>query len=112
MKKVTEESATIIAELPDAVSKEMEVFYNPVMKFNRDISILLLNSIDKNKLKIADPLAGSGIRSIRFLKELKKDKIKTISINDYSEKAIRSIKNNLKLNKIKQHTLFKFYPKL
>ena len=53
------------------VSKEMPVFYNPVMKLNRDISVLLLNAIDKKGLRIADILAASGIRSIRFIKELK-----------------------------------------
>jgi tRNA (guanine26-N2/guanine27-N2)-dimethyltransferase len=79
----------------------MDVFYNPVMKLNRDISVLLLNSIDAKNTQIALPLAGSGIRGIRFLKELKKNKIKSISFNDYSIKAVNSIKNSLKLNNIK-----------
>jgi tRNA (guanine26-N2/guanine27-N2)-dimethyltransferase len=100
-KTIKEGKALIKVPIVKKISKEMDVFYNPVMKFNRDISVLLLNSIDKTKLNIADPLAGSGIRSIRFLLELKKNKIKTISVNDYSNKAIKSIKNNLSLNKIK-----------
>lgn len=83
------------------VSKEMEVFYNPAMGLNRDISILLLNSISKNNLQIADPLAASGVRSTRFLKELNKNKIKKIYVNDYSKEAVNLIKQNLKLNKIK-----------
>ena len=83
------------------ISKELPVFYNPIMRFNRDIAILLLDSIDKNKLQIADPLAGTGIRSIRFLLELKKNKIKNISINDNNPKSVKSIKDNLKLNKLK-----------
>jgi tRNA (guanine26-N2/guanine27-N2)-dimethyltransferase len=98
---ITEGRAIIKVPVVKTVSKEMDVFYNPVMKFNRDISILLLSSIDKTGLNIADPLAGSGIRSIRFLLELKKSKIKEISINDYSLSAIKSIKSNFKLNKIK-----------
>jgi tRNA (guanine26-N2/guanine27-N2)-dimethyltransferase len=98
---ITEGRAIIKVPVVKTVSKEMDVFYNPVMKFNRDISILLLSSIDKNGLNIADPLAGSGIRSIRFLLELKKSKIKSISINDYSLSAVKSIKSNLRLNKIK-----------
>ena len=84
------------------VSKEMPVFYNPVMKLNRDISVLLLNAIDKKGLRIADILAASGIRSIRFIKELKKGKINEISINDYSKDSIKLINENLKLNKIKK----------
>ena len=80
------------------ISKQMGVFYNPVMGLNRDISVLLLNSINKDNLQIADPLAASGVRSIRFLKELNKGKIKNISINDHSKDAVSSIKNNLRLN--------------
>jgi len=97
---VVEGKAKINIESSGKISKEMDVFYNPVMKLNRDISVLLLNSIHENDLNIADPLAGSGIRSIRFLLELKKNKIKTISVNDYSKDAVESIKNNIKLNKI------------
>ena len=60
------------------ISREMGVFYNPAMGLNRDISVLLLNSINKNNLQIADPLAATGVRSIRFLKELNTNKIKII----------------------------------
>jgi len=84
-----------------SVSKEMGVFYNPVMSINRDISVLLLKSLNKNNMLIADPLAASGVRSIRFLKELKKGKIKKIYINDQNQKAVKSIKQNLALNGIK-----------
>ena len=87
------------------VSKEMSVFYNPVMKFNRDISILILNSIDKNHLKIALPLSASGIRGIRFLLELKKNKIKEIHFNDYDKNFKKTIQSNLKLNKIKNNKI-------
>lgn len=98
---ITEGMSRIKVQKPKIVSKEMNVFYNPVMSLNRDISVLLLNSINKKNLQIADPLAASGVRSIRFLKELSKDKIKKVYINDIDKNAITSIKNNLKLNKIK-----------
>ncbi len=83
------------------ISKELKVFYNPIMKLNRDISILLLNSINKSNMQIADILAGSGIRSIRFKKELKKGKIKSIHANDINKKAFNIMKKNIKLNKTK-----------
>jgi tRNA (guanine26-N2/guanine27-N2)-dimethyltransferase len=88
------------------ISKKLEVFYNPIMQLNRDISVLLLNSIDKKDMQIADPLAGTGIRGIRFLKELKKGKIKNLSFNDYS--SAKYIKENLKLNKAKSENVFVF----
>src|SRR3989344_5609944 len=102
MRIITEGSIKLKVPKADKVSKEMGVFYNPVMSLNRDISVLLLNSTNKNNLQIADPLAASGIRSIRFLKELNKNKIKKIYINDNNKEAFKSIKYNLALNKI-QH---------
>ena len=82
------------------ISKKLEVFYNPVMKLNRDVSIILLNSLDKKNMQIGLPLSGSGIRGLRFLKELKKDIIGGIYFNDYSKSAVLRIKENLKQNKI------------
>jgi len=103
---VKEGKATIRIQKTDKISKQMEVFYNPIMKLNRDISILLLNTIENKKMQIALPLAGSGIRGIRFLKELKKSKIKSLSFNDYSIKAVNSIKSSLKFNKISNKNVF------
>ncbi len=104
---ISEGEAKLNVKLADTVSKQMEVFYNPVMKFNRDISILFLNSIKDKDMNIADMLAGSGIRSIRFLLELNKDKIKEIFVNDYSEDAIKNINKNLRLNNIKKNNKIK-----
>ena len=100
MRIITEGSIKLKVPKADKVSKEMGVFYNPAMRLNRDISVLLLNSINKNNLQIADPLAATGVRSIRFLKELRKNKIKKIYINDYSNDSTKLIKQNLALNKI------------
>ncbi|HZX44509.1 MAG TPA: tRNA (guanine(26)-N(2))-dimethyltransferase [Candidatus Nanoarchaeia archaeon] len=83
------------------VSKQMPVFYNPVMKFNRDVTVLLLNTIDKWNMNIADPLAGSGVRSVRLLLELKTGKISSLGVNDHSSNACSKIKESLKLNKVK-----------
>jgi len=97
-KKLSEGKAVFYAST-GKISKELDVFYNPVMKTNRDICILLLNSIDKKSMNIADIMAGSGIRSIRFAKELKKGKIKSLHTNDFSTSAVKAIKKNIKLNK-------------
>ncbi len=96
-----EGKAIIKAYAAGTVSKDMPVFYNPVMKLNRDITVLLLNSIDKKNMQIALPLAATGVRGIRFMLELKKGKIKSISFNDNSTEAVKLIKANLRLNKIK-----------
>lgn len=82
------------------VHAKMEIFYNPLMVSNRNISILLLNCIANQKMNLADPLAGSGIRSLRFLKELKKDKINYLAVNDLKENFITVFKENLQRNQI------------
>ena len=90
---ITEGSVTFRAS-QGVISKKLSVFYNPVMKFNRDVSILLLNAIGRKNMRIADPLAGSGVRSLRFFRELKEGIVEHIAINDYSEAAIKTIKSN------------------
>ncbi len=101
MSIIQEHSAKINVTLPKGdINSKMEVFYNPVMVSNRNISILLLNSISNTNMTLADPLAGSGIRSLRFLKELKKNKIKTILINDIKENFPKTFQSYLTLNKI------------
>ena len=84
------------------ISKELDVFYNPVMKFNRDVSVLLLNNVGFKDIQIADIMAGSGVRSIRFLLELKKSVIKNIFVNDYDENFAVLFKKNLRVNNIKK----------
>jgi len=99
--QIREGNAAVFVPREKKVSKKLPVFYNPAMKLNRDVSILVLNSIDNTEMQIALPLAGTGVRGVRFLLELKKNKIKNISLNDYSEKAAEIIKKNFQLNKIK-----------
>lgn len=82
------------------ISKELDVFYNPVMKFNRDVSILLLNALGEKHLQACDLMAGSGVRSLRFLKELKPGIIDRLIVNDYDEGFQGLFKKNLELNSI------------
>ncbi len=99
-KMIIEGKARIRINESSKVTKKMPVFYNPAMKLNRDISVLLLKSLRDSRLSIADPLAASGVRAIRFLKELGSSKVSRIYANDGSAAAAANIKNNLKLNKI------------
>ncbi|NQU97972.1 hypothetical protein HQ533_00755 [Candidatus Woesearchaeota archaeon] len=98
---IEESKAKIKVSKEKKISKKLPVFYNPVMKLNRDISILLLNSVRKSKLQIGLPLSGTGIRGIRFLLELKRNKIKNISFNDNKKNFIKTIQDNISINNIK-----------
>ena len=46
-------------------TKKSPVFYNPVIALQRDINISLLKALGRKNLRIADVMAGSGVRSIR-----------------------------------------------
>ncbi|GAF88730.1 unnamed protein product, partial [marine sediment metagenome] len=100
-KQIKEEKAVVRIFEASKISRDMPVFYNPIMKLNRDISVLVLKSISNKKMQIGLPLSGTGVRGVRFLKELNKSKIKEVCFNDVNPKAVKIIKENLKLNKIK-----------
>ena len=99
MKVIQESQAKVSVPVGEKITRKLEVFYNPEMKSNRDIAIILLNSLQKKNMKIADPLAGSGIRAIRFLKELKKGIIENLYVNDGKPDFPKICEKNLKLNK-------------
>ncbi|MBR9707235.1 MAG: tRNA (guanine(10)-N(2))-dimethyltransferase, partial [Candidatus Diapherotrites archaeon] len=91
-------------QFPSAVAP---LFYNPAMEFSRDVSVCLLHAHylkTKRKLKIADPLASTGIRGIRYAKELGKE-VEDVYLNDINESTEEFMKENIKLNKLKNvHT--------
>ncbi|HIH54397.1 TPA: hypothetical protein HA293_01265, partial [Candidatus Woesearchaeota archaeon] len=84
------------------ISRELQVFYNPVMKTNRDITIAVLNALNQKDMQLCDLMAGSGVRSLRFIKELKPGIISRLVVNDYSKDFPELFKKNMMLNKINQ----------
>jgi tRNA (guanine26-N2/guanine27-N2)-dimethyltransferase len=94
-----------IIEVPKKViqhiTEKNEVFYNPAMAVNRDLTVLLLRVFVKEKdrpIKVAEPLAASAIRSIRILKEV--PNVEKVYINDLSLEALNYARKNLELNNI------------
>jgi len=81
------------------VPSKAPVFFNPLMKTNRDLAIAFIRTvggIHGLKLNIGDPLAGVGIRSIRALKET--EWATEAFANDLSERAADLIAKNSELN--------------
>ncbi|KRZ77433.1 tRNA (guanine(26)-N(2))-dimethyltransferase [Trichinella papuae] len=108
--------------------REGSVFYNPVQEFNRDLSVAVLktfvecqntdeNDSDKqfpssnkkckssdskesfnSNLTVLDALSASGLRSIRYAKEV--PMVKQIIANDLSINAIQTIKRNVMQNEV------------
>lgn len=99
---VTEEGVTIYS-YGEKITKELNVFYNPVMKINRDISLLFIKAYfttqNQKKIKFCDPMTASGIRELRFLKTIP-EIFEKITMGDISQEAIENIKNNFENNNI------------
>ncbi len=79
------------------------VFYNPVMKLNRDLSVLAIQAFQRElrtKIRICEPLSGSGIRGIRWAKEVKG--IESIVLNDANPHAYQLTLRNIHANHMEE----------
>ncbi len=75
-----------------------EVFYNKHMELSRDISSLIVGSIE-DELNVLDGFSASGIRGIRYY--LENNNVKEVTFVDISEEAIKRAEENAKKNNIK-----------
>lgn len=79
------------------------VFYNPRMRLNRDIAVLTLRAFKRRRaddISVAEPLAGSGIRGIRFAKEV--PGIEKVAMNDLNPSAARLMERNVADNAVSE----------
>jgi len=93
--------ATKVGE-PVAPTK-IPVFYNPFSKPSRDMTILLVSSFFSKEVTIAEPLAGSGVRGIRLLKET--NKVSWAYLNDINIHAYNIIKINARENGVEDRVI-------
>jgi tRNA (guanine26-N2/guanine27-N2)-dimethyltransferase len=73
-------------------------FFNPKVELSRDITVLVLNSLDSNEWIVCDALSAIGARGIRIAKECD---VKKVWLNDISEDNIKFMKKNARLNSVK-----------
>jgi tRNA (guanine26-N2/guanine27-N2)-dimethyltransferase len=98
--KVTEENITI-QSYGETISKDLDVFYNPVMKTNRDISLLVFKAYfsKQQPIHFCDPMIATGIRELRFLKEIP-EIFQSLTLGDVSPSAIQDAQKNFQNNNI------------
>ncbi|RDE13151.1 MAG: tRNA (guanine(10)-N(2))-dimethyltransferase [Candidatus Thorarchaeota archaeon] len=74
---------------------DLPVFYNPRMRINRDLSVLFLSAYKKNSPleRICEPLAGCGVRTLRYLNECPGEFHAVIS--DVNPHAVEMIEKNV-----------------
>ncbi len=95
LKIVKEGSIKLNVPVNEKLTKKMSVFYNPEMKFDRDLSELII-SVLKPK-KICDCLAASGARGLRYKSILKDSEV---VLNDRNPNTAKVMKKNAELNKL------------
>ena len=76
--------------------KRKGVFYNPSMKFSRDLNVEFAKKLNFKGLFL-DGMAASGIRGMRLALECNYN----VEFCDTSKLAVEAIKDNLKLNNLK-----------
>ncbi|HHQ45593.1 MAG TPA: tRNA (guanine(10)-N(2))-dimethyltransferase [Candidatus Altiarchaeales archaeon] len=92
--KILEGGTKLIVPKSGAPSKKDEVFYNPHMELNRDISVALVKIL--NPEVFCDLMAGTGARGIRVANEAD---VKVV-LNDANPTAVKMIRENALLNNL------------
>jgi len=89
----------------DFVPSLTPVFYNPHMELSRDVGVLVARVFGRRGggLRICDPLAGVGVRGLRYAAEV--EGVREVVINDSSREAFRFLCRNLSLNSLPNVTL-------
>jgi tRNA (guanine26-N2/guanine27-N2)-dimethyltransferase len=92
----------------DYAPSKAPVFYNPVMELNRDFAVLALQAYQrmvKHEISVCEPLAGCGIRGIRFAKEVKG--VHEVLMGDINERAFKLANFNVQMNKLGERIVVK-----
>lgn len=77
------------------------VFFNPAMELNRDLAVLALQIYQRTlgkELSVCEPLAGCGIRGIRFANEV--EGTRKIVLGDLNPKAVELARLNVERHKL------------
>ncbi len=92
----------------DFAPSKAPVFYNPVMEFNRDLSVLVVRAFQNlsgHEITICEPLTSQGIRGIRYAAEI--DSVKSVLLSDINRHAYELANHNVKLNNLQNKITIK-----
>ncbi|MFP4633573.1 MAG: tRNA (guanine(10)-N(2))-dimethyltransferase [Candidatus Aenigmatarchaeota archaeon] len=91
----TVEEGEVEIEVDEGRPYDKEVFYNPRMEFDRNLSVAVASVVEPEKL--CDALSASGVRGIRYGKEAE---VPEVWVNDANPKSIELIHKNLERNEL------------
>jgi tRNA (guanine26-N2/guanine27-N2)-dimethyltransferase len=87
----------------DYAPSRAPVFYNPVMEFNRDLTVLAFQTYQRSvnrEVTICEPLTGTGIRGIRFAAEIQG--VKGVVSGDINMRSAKLATQNVELNGLQE----------
>ena len=94
--------------LDHAISKA-PVFYNPIMKLNRDLAVVALNVHQmrlSKRISACEPMCGTGVRGVRLALEV--PNIDKIVLSDVNPLAIDLAKKNAQINGLSDRIKVRF----
>ena len=97
-----------VTEPSDYAPSKAPVFYNPVMEFNRDVTVLAFQAYQRTvnrDITICEPLTGTGIRSVRFATEI--HGVKKIVSSDINQRSAKLAAHNVSLNGLQEKVTVK-----
>ena len=83
----------------DYAPSRAPVFYNPVMEFNRDLTVLAFKAYQhmvNKEISICEPFTSQGIRGVRFATEIAG--VSSVLVGDINQRAFELAKHNVRLN--------------
>ncbi len=92
----------------DYAPSKAPVFYNPVMEFNRDLTVLAFKAYQhtvNHEISICEPLTSQGIRGIRFAAEI--EGVSKVLLSDINKHAYELANYNIKLNNLQAKVTLK-----
>ncbi len=99
LKKIQEGKVNLLVPDSEVYSspEESPVFYNPLMEFDRSLSIEVAREFFKGKkeeIEVLDALSATGVRALRYSKELGAKAV----ANDTKEVALELMEKNIGIN--------------
>jgi len=85
----------------DYAPSRAPVFYNPVMEFNRDLSVLAFKAYQHmvdHEISICEPLTSQGIRGIRYAAEV--EGVTRVLLSDINSHAYELAQHNIRHNNL------------
>lgn len=87
----------LVEGLARVIFRTGEVFYNPVQVVNRDLSVLMLRWLQRERngrdMRVLEALSATGLRAIRYAREV--PGVTTVLANDLDPGAVQTIARNV-----------------